>query len=55
VIEIADRFGQPLIVLEGDPTYYSRLGFVPAATLRTRHLFTSLRWLLVTTPYPTCP
>jgi len=33
VIEIADRSGEPLIVLEGDPTYYSRLGFVPAATL----------------------
>jgi len=33
VSEIADRFGEPLIVLEGDPTYYSQFGFEPAATL----------------------
>jgi len=33
VSEIADRFGEPLIVLEGDPTYYSRLGFAAAATV----------------------
>ncbi len=27
---IADQRGEPLVVLEGDPAYYSRLGFVPA-------------------------
>ncbi len=33
VSEIADRFGDPLIVLEGDPAYYSQFGYEPAATL----------------------
>lgn len=28
---IADQRGEPLVVLEGSPAYYSRFGFVPAA------------------------
>jgi putative acetyltransferase len=27
VVAIADRLGEPLVVLEGDPAYYSRFGF----------------------------
>lgn len=27
VVEVADSMGEPLVVLEGSPTYYSRLGF----------------------------
>ncbi|MFT7840059.1 N-acetyltransferase [Saccharothrix sp. BKS2] len=30
---VADGLGEPLIVLLGDPTYYSRFGFRPASTL----------------------
>jgi putative acetyltransferase len=33
VIGAADALGEPLIVLLGDPKYYSRFGFVLAATL----------------------
>jgi putative acetyltransferase len=29
-VQEADRQGEPLIVLEGSPRYYSRLGFEPA-------------------------
>ena len=32
VTDLADRRGEPLVVLEGDPRYYSRFGFEPAAT-----------------------
>jgi putative acetyltransferase len=28
---VADRRGEPVVVLEGDPRYYGRLGFEPAA------------------------
>jgi putative acetyltransferase len=35
-VESADRLGSPVLFLEGDPAYYSRLGFVSAA----RHGFT---------------
>ena len=28
--QIADRQGEPIVVLEGDPRYYSKLGFVAA-------------------------
>lgn len=31
VSALADRQGEPIIVLEGDPGYYSRFGFEPAA------------------------
>jgi putative acetyltransferase len=31
VTMIADERDEPLVVLEGDPAYYSRLGFVAAA------------------------
>lgn len=31
VTAIADRRGEPLVVLEGSPGYYGRLGFVPAS------------------------
>jgi putative acetyltransferase len=31
VTDLADRRGEPLVVLEGDPRYYSRFGFGPAA------------------------
>lgn len=31
VCERADAMGEPLVVLEGDPGYYSRFGFGPAA------------------------
>ncbi len=34
VSEIADRLGEALIVLEGNPSYYRRFGFEPAASLR---------------------
>ena len=30
---IADRVGEPVVVLEGSPTCYSRFGFEPAADL----------------------
>lgn len=30
VTEIADHFGEPLVVLEGSPRYYQRFGFEPA-------------------------
>jgi putative acetyltransferase len=30
VVAVVDASGQPLIVLEGDPTYYSRFGFEPS-------------------------
>ena len=33
VSEIAERRGEPMIVLEGDPAYYSQFGFEPAANL----------------------
>lgn len=33
VTTIADRLGEPLVVLEGSPRYYSRFGFVPARPL----------------------
>jgi putative acetyltransferase len=33
VIGAADALGEPLIALLGDPAYYSRFGFVPAADL----------------------
>jgi putative acetyltransferase len=37
--EIVDAAGEPLIVLEGNPVYYSRFGFEPAAPLGiTLHL-----------------
>lgn len=29
----ADALGEPLVVLLGDPAYYARFGFVPAATM----------------------
>jgi len=29
--EEAERLGSPLVLLEGDPAYYGRLGFEPAA------------------------
>ncbi len=32
-IEAAEEMAAPLLVLEGDPAYYSRCGFVPAASL----------------------
>ncbi len=32
VTTIADANGEPLVVLEGDPNYYSRFGFVPASS-----------------------
>lgn len=31
VAALADERGEPLVVLEGDPRYYSRFGFEPAA------------------------
>jgi putative acetyltransferase len=31
VLAIADERGEPLVVLEGSPAYYGRLGFEPAA------------------------
>lgn len=31
VTDLADRRGEPLVVLEGDPGYYSRFGFEAAA------------------------
>jgi putative acetyltransferase len=31
VTALADRRGEPLVVLEGDPRYYTRFGFEPAA------------------------
>lgn len=31
VVAIADERGEPLVVLEGSPDYYGRLGFEPAA------------------------
>jgi putative acetyltransferase len=31
VTNLADRRGEPFVVLEGDPGYYSRFGFEPAA------------------------
>jgi putative acetyltransferase len=33
VSAIADQRGEPMIVLEGDPAYYSQFGFEPAAGL----------------------
>ena len=30
VVEIADQRGEPLVVLEGSPRYYGRLGFEPS-------------------------
>ena len=30
-VDAADRLGSPVLFLEGDPAYYSRLGFVEAA------------------------
>ncbi|MEV4313377.1 N-acetyltransferase [Actinocrispum sp. NPDC049592] len=33
VIGAADALGEPLIVLLGDPKYYARFGFVPAAKM----------------------
>ncbi len=33
VTSIADRRGEPLVVLEGGPAFYTRLGFEPAAGL----------------------
>jgi len=30
-VAVADRRGEPLVVLEGSPTYYGRFDFVPAA------------------------
>ena len=33
VSQIADRLGEPVIVLEGSPAYYSQFGFEPAAGL----------------------
>jgi len=33
VTEIADRLGEPLVVLEGSPRYYSRFGFTQARPL----------------------
>jgi putative acetyltransferase len=30
-VAVADRRGEPLVVLEGNPAWYSRLGFEPAA------------------------
>lgn len=30
VTRLADHLGEPLVVLEGDPAYYSRFGFEPA-------------------------
>ncbi|KNX38475.1 GNAT family N-acetyltransferase [Luteipulveratus halotolerans] len=33
VLGAADALGEPLVVLLGDPAYYSRFGFVPARTL----------------------
>jgi putative acetyltransferase len=32
VLRLADARGEPIVVLEGDPAYYSRLGFEPATT-----------------------
>lgn len=32
VTALADARGEPLVVLEGDPRYYSRFGFEPAAS-----------------------
>jgi putative acetyltransferase len=32
VLDLADARGEPIVVLEGDPAYYSRLGFEPATT-----------------------
>ena len=29
---IADRLGEPMVVLEGSPSYYGRLGFEPASS-----------------------
>ncbi len=29
---LADAHGEPLVVLEGDPRYYSRFGFLPASS-----------------------
>jgi putative acetyltransferase len=36
VIPVVDAAGEPLIVLEGDPSYYSRFGFEHAAPLGIR-------------------
>jgi putative acetyltransferase len=33
VIELADRAGEPLLFVEGDPAYYARFGFEPSAPL----------------------
>ena len=33
VCAIAERRGEPMIVLEGSPTYYSRFGFEPSASV----------------------
>jgi putative acetyltransferase len=32
VTTLADARGEPLVVLEGDPRYYSRFGFLPASS-----------------------
>ena len=32
VTALADALGEPLVVLEGDPRYYSRFGFQPASS-----------------------
>ena len=36
VLAVCERAGEPLVVLEGSPEYYSRLGFEPAARMPIR-------------------